>query len=56
MRGLIVLVFFQDKATDIEHDLLGSKCYLTWPWPEVKFSTDRLTVYPSPAAEGGPGG
>ena len=30
----------QDASPDMQHDLLGSTCDLTWPWPEVKFWPD----------------
>ena len=26
-----------DASTNMQHDLLGLTCDLTWPWPEVKF-------------------
>ena len=29
-----------DTSPDMEHDLLGSKCDPTWPWPEVRFWPD----------------
>ena len=30
----------QHASPDMQHDLLGPTCDLTWPWPEVKFWPD----------------
>ena len=31
----------QDASKDMQYDLLGSTCDLTWPWPEVKYKPDH---------------
>ena len=32
----------RDVSPDMQHDLPGSICYLTWSWPEVRFRPNPL--------------
>ena len=35
----------QDESPDMQNDLLGSTCDLTWPWHEVKFWPQVLLTF-----------